>query len=85
MSKLKLWHTNAELKDYHGCSIVFLCKDGRHFHEASYFGYDYDNGEPRFQSNGLTIDNRDILLWCERKDLFYKTNLAELQNQNKNE
>ena len=27
----------------------------------------------------MTVDNRDIWLWCERKDLFYKTNPIDLQ------
>lgn len=85
MSKPKLWHIADELKDYHGCSIIFLCRDGGYFHQAKYFGHDFKTDEPKFQSNELTVDNRDIWLWCERKDLFYKTNLAELQNQNKNE
>ena len=79
MAKLKLWHTADELKDYDGCSIIFLCKDGGYFHQANYFGYDFETDEPKFQSNGLTVDNRDIYLWCERYDLFYKTNLIDLQ------
>lgn len=83
MDKLKLWHTSNELKDYDGCSIIFLCKDGGEFHQASYFGYDFELDEPKFQSNGLTVDNRDIWLWCERYDLFCKTNLIDLQKEYK--
>lgn len=79
MSKPKLWHTADELKGYHGCSIIFLCRDGGYFHQASYYGHDFKTDEPKFQSNGLTVDNRDIWLWCERHDLFYKTNLIDLQ------
>ncbi len=79
MSKPKLWHTADELKGYHGCSIIFLSWDGGYFHQASYYGHDFKNDMPKFQSNGLTVDNRDIWLWCERYDLFYKTNLIELQ------
>lgn len=79
MSKPKLWHTADELKGYHGCSIIFLSWDGGYFHQASYYGHDFKNDMPKFQSNGLTVDNRDIWLWCERYDLFYKTNLIDLQ------
>jgi hypothetical protein len=79
MSKPKLWHTADELKGYHGCSIIFLSWDGGYFHQASYYGRDFKNDMPKFQSNGLTVDNRDIWLWCERYDLFYKTNLIDLQ------
>lgn len=81
MGKLKLWHTADELKDYDGCSIIFLCRDSGYFHQASYFGRDFDTDEPKFQSNGLTVDNRDIWLWCERYDLFYETNLIDLQKE----
>ena len=49
--------------------------------KANYFGYDFELDEPKFQSNGLTVDNRDIWLWCERYDLFYKTNLIDLQKE----
>lgn len=84
MGKIKLWHTSDELKDYQGCSIIFLCKDERDFHQANYFGHDLESNEPKFQSNGLTVDNRDIWLWCERKDLFYKTNLIDLQKDCEN-
>lgn len=77
--KPKLWHTADELKGYHGCSIIFLSWDGGYFHQASYYGHDFKNDMPKFQSNGLTVDNRDIWLWCERRDLFYKTNLIDLQ------
>ena len=79
MSKPKLWHTADELKGYHGCSIIFLSWDGGYFHQASYYGHDFKNDMPKFQSNGLTVDNRDIWLWCKRYDLFYKTNLIDLQ------
>ena len=81
MEKIKLWHTADELKDYDGCSIIFLCRDGGDFHQANYFGYDFELDEPKFQSNGLTVDNRDIWLWCERYDLFYETNLIDLQKE----
>ena len=66
MVKIKLWHTSDELKDYQGCSIIFLYKDGKDFYQANYFGYDFKLNEPKFQSNGLTVDNRDIWLWCEQ-------------------
>ena len=65
--KPKLWHTADELKGYHGCSIIFLSWDGGYFHQASYYGHDFKNDMPKFQSNGLTVDNRDIWLWCEEE------------------
>lgn len=63
----------------------FLSWDGGYFHQASYYGHDFKNDMPKFQSNGLTVDNRDIWLWCERYDLFYKTNLIELQEADEKE
>lgn len=75
MNKLQLFHPADELEGYHGVSIVFLSRGWRLF-EASYAGGTNDN--PHFDLQGLLIDKRDILVWCERSELFNQTNLMEL-------
>lgn len=85
MSKLKLFHTSDELKNYHGSSILFITRNDWHFREASLSvrGYDSEKREPVFEYEGLEISTRQIWLWCERSDLFNKTNLGDLTEEEK--
>lgn len=78
MNKIKIWHTNAELKDILPYGIVFIMRHDGHFREASYYGFDIRTGEPKYLCNNLRLDNRDIWIWCKREDLFRKTNLNEV-------
>lgn len=72
---LKLWHTRKELNLFNGSQAYIMC-DNFHIVEASYCGGGIGN-EPRFTVNGLILDNRQILLWCDRMDLVNKTNWME--------
>lgn len=77
--KLYLWHDISELKSgYNGVAIIFLCKLNSKFYEASYMGYNDENNMPVFQCMGLRVNIDDILMWCERMDMFTKTNMEEI-------